>query len=92
MSLQADRLRNLRAVAIELPAGLSVLVGRNGEGKSTFLKILAGLAKADSGRIQRRSIRGRRAVVPRDGRDTASAPVVIALVELVGSPSELAAE
>ncbi len=28
------------------------LIGRNGEGKSSFLKILAGLAKSDSGRIE----------------------------------------
>lgn len=28
------------------------LIGRNGEGKSSFLKILAGMSKADSGRIE----------------------------------------
>jgi DNA replication and repair protein RecF len=53
ISLQADRLRNLKAVAIELPAGLSVLVGRNGEGKTSVLEAAYLLATGRSFRTRR---------------------------------------
>lgn len=36
--LEADRLRNLRAVAVDLPPGLVVIAGRNGQGKSSLLE------------------------------------------------------
>jgi len=36
--LEADRLRNLRAVQLDLGAGLTLVVGRNGQGKSSLLE------------------------------------------------------
>lgn len=38
--IEADRLRNLRAVALDLPAGMSVFCGRNGQGKSSLLEAI----------------------------------------------------
>jgi DNA replication and repair protein RecF len=37
-TLRADRLRNLRAVDVGLPAGLTLLTGRNGQGKTSLLE------------------------------------------------------
>ena len=39
-ALEADRLRNLKAVALELPAGLTVVTGRNGQGKTSLLEAI----------------------------------------------------
>jgi DNA replication and repair protein RecF len=36
--LEADRLRNLQAVHLDLPAGLTLVVGRNGQGKTSLLE------------------------------------------------------
>ena len=36
--IEADRLRNLKAVALDLPAGMTVVAGRNGQGKSSLLE------------------------------------------------------
>lgn len=38
--IEADRLRNLKAVALRLPAGLTVVTGRNGQGKSSLLEAI----------------------------------------------------
>lgn len=51
--LEADRLRNLRGVEVELPAGLSVLIGRNGQGKSSLLEAIYLLATGRSFRTRR---------------------------------------
>jgi DNA replication and repair protein RecF len=37
-TLEADRLRNVKAIQLDLPAGLTVVVGRNGQGKSSLLE------------------------------------------------------
>lgn len=37
-ALNADRLRNLKAVSLELTAGLTVITGRNGQGKTSLLE------------------------------------------------------
>ena len=43
----------LKDVSLEIPAGQIVgLLGPNGAGKSTLMKILIGLWKADSGKVQ----------------------------------------
>ena len=45
--------RRLRAVSLEVHGGEAVvLVGPNGAGKSTFLRILAGLTRADAGAVE----------------------------------------
>lgn len=45
--------RVLRGVSFALPrAGVTALIGTNGAGKSTFLNILSGLVKLDSGAIR----------------------------------------
>jgi DNA replication and repair protein RecF len=36
--LEADRVRNLEAVDLDLPAGLTVVLGRNGQGKTSLLE------------------------------------------------------
>src|SRR4029079_11367996 len=47
-----DELRAVRAVSFAVEAGNFVgIVGRNGSGKSTLLKCLAGIYRADEGRI-----------------------------------------
>ena len=44
----------MEAGHIELRSPVTFFIGENGTGKSTFLKVLAGLVKPDSGRISRR--------------------------------------
>ena len=51
--LEADRLRNLRAVGIGLPTGLVMLVGRNGQGKTSLLEAVYLLATGRSFRTRR---------------------------------------
>jgi DNA replication and repair protein RecF len=51
--IEADRLRNLRAVSLGLSAGLTVIVGRNGQGKSSLLEAAYLLATGRSFRTRR---------------------------------------
>jgi DNA replication and repair protein RecF len=37
-TLEVDRLRNLKAVRLELPAGLTLVTGRNGQGKTSLME------------------------------------------------------
>ena len=41
----------LQNVSLDATAGCSILLGSNGAGKTTLLRILAGLARPDSGRV-----------------------------------------
>lgn len=41
----------LESVDLSVPAGLTALVGPSGAGKSSLMRILAGLQRADSGRV-----------------------------------------
>jgi molybdate transport system ATP-binding protein len=56
MSLRATLTRTVSAtftltIDIEVPAGITILFGPSGSGKSTVLRCIAGLARADAGRI-----------------------------------------
>jgi DNA replication and repair protein RecF len=51
-ALQADRLRSLRTVSLELPPGLTVVSGRNGQGKTSLLEAIYLLATAHSFRTR----------------------------------------
>ena len=51
--LEADRLRNLRTVSVSLDADLSVLTGRNGQGKSSLLEAIYLLGTGYSYRTRR---------------------------------------
>lgn len=42
----------LAGIDLEIPAGLSLLLGPNGCGKSTLLKLVAGIERPDSGRVE----------------------------------------
>jgi ABC-type multidrug transport system ATPase subunit len=42
----------LAGVDLEIPAGLTLLVGRNGCGKSTLLKLAAGIERPDDGAVE----------------------------------------
>ena len=52
-SLGVDRLRNLKAVELELGGGLTVVTGRNGQGKTALLEAVHLLATGRSFRTQR---------------------------------------
>jgi len=52
-ALNADRLRNLRAVAVELTAGLTVVTGRNGQGKTSLLEAAYLIGTAHSFRTRK---------------------------------------
>ena len=52
-SIEADRLRNLRTVALELSPGLTFVVGRNGQGKTAFLEAAYLLGTGRSFRTRR---------------------------------------
>lgn len=51
--VEADRLRNLKAVRMEMPAGLTVLAGRNAQGKSSLLEAIYLLSTGRSFRTRR---------------------------------------
>lgn len=51
--LEADRLRNLKAVSVGLPAGLTVVAGRNGQGKTSLLEAIYLLGTGRSFRSRR---------------------------------------
>lgn len=51
--IEADRLRNLKAVSLDLDAGLTVLSGRNGQGKSSILESIYLLATGRSFRTRK---------------------------------------
>jgi ABC-type multidrug transport system ATPase subunit len=42
----------LSGVTLEIPAGLTLLLGRNGCGKSTLLKMAAGVERPDGGKVE----------------------------------------
>ena len=42
----------LSGVDLEIPAGLTLLLGPNGCGKSTLLKLAAGVEQPDAGRVE----------------------------------------
>jgi len=52
-SLNADRLRNLKSVDLKLTAGLTVVTGRNGHGKTSLLEAVYLLGTAHSFRTRR---------------------------------------
>jgi len=51
--IEADRLRNLKAVSLGLPAGLSVIAAPNGQGKTSLLEAIYLLATGRSFRTRR---------------------------------------
>jgi DNA replication and repair protein RecF len=51
--IEADRLRNLKGVRLELPAGLTVIAGANGQGKTSLLEAVYVLATGRSFRTRR---------------------------------------
>lgn len=51
--IEADRLRNLRAVSVGLASGLTVVSGRNGQGKTSLLESIYLLATSRSFRTRR---------------------------------------
>ena len=55
-AIRTDKLsKNLRIknISFELPQGTVMgLIGENGAGKSTLIKIITGMAKADSGTVE----------------------------------------
>ena len=51
--LEADRLRNLKAVSLRLSAGLTVVMGRNAQGKSSLLEAAHLLSTGRSFRTRR---------------------------------------
>jgi DNA replication and repair protein RecF len=53
VELQADRLRNLRAVSLSLSSRMTALVGRNGQGKTSLLEAVYLLSTGRSFRTRR---------------------------------------
>lgn len=53
LEIEADRIRNLKAVSLELPAGLTLVKGRNGQGKTTLLEAIYLMGTARSFRTRR---------------------------------------
>jgi DNA replication and repair protein RecF len=53
LRIEADRLRNLRAIELELGPGLTVLHGRNGQGKTSLLEAVYMLGTGRSFRTRR---------------------------------------
>ncbi len=51
--LEADRLRNLKAISLRLPAGLTIVAGKNGQGKTSLLESAYLLATGRSFRTRR---------------------------------------
>lgn len=51
--IEADRLRNLKAVSVNLSSGLTVITGRNGQGKSSMLEAIYLLATSRSFRTRK---------------------------------------
>jgi DNA replication and repair protein RecF len=52
-ALNADRLRNLKSVDVELTAGLTLITGRNGQGKTSLLEAVYLLATGHSFRTRK---------------------------------------
>ena len=52
VSKRFGRTRVLEDVAFDLQPGVTVLLGENGQGKSTLLRLLLGLLRADGGRLR----------------------------------------
>ena len=52
-AISADRLRNLKSVDVEFPAGLTVVTGRNGQGKTSLLEAIYLLGTAHSFRTRK---------------------------------------
>jgi len=52
-AISADRLRNLKSVDVTLPAGLTVVTGRNGQGKTSLLEAAYLLGTAHSFRTRK---------------------------------------
>ena len=52
-TLEVDRLRNLKAVRLDLPAGLTLVTGRNGQGKTSLLEAAYLLGTGRSFRARR---------------------------------------
>ena len=52
-TLEADRIRNLSAVSLEMPEGLTLLSGRNGQGKTSVLESIYLLSTGRSFRTHR---------------------------------------
>jgi iron complex transport system ATP-binding protein len=51
LSLSLSGQRVVCEIDLQLPAGLHVIIGPNGSGKTSLLRLLAGLAKPDKGEI-----------------------------------------
>ncbi len=52
ITIENLRYRSLSIDDLEIPPGITSVIGRNGSGKTTFLKLLAGIALPDSGTIR----------------------------------------
>ena len=51
IEMKGLRFRNLFIPALSLPSGTTAVIGLNGSGKTTFLRLLAGLALPEAGEI-----------------------------------------
>ncbi|KNX38415.1 ABC transporter ATP-binding protein [Luteipulveratus halotolerans] len=52
LTVQYPRVRALDALTVEIPEGITGVVGVNGAGKSTLIKVLLGLLRPTSGQVQ----------------------------------------